>query len=116
MEPFECERQQEQQTRAFRQLQSYMSLKLNGGHLLGPLINAWQVKKHPRDIESYLNNDEDMKWPIRMVDQRRLARKSVTKTLNIADLLLDMPNLSNNWSMFKMLSNIILYDIKYVQI
>lgn len=102
MEPFECKRQQEQQTRAFRQLQSYMSLRLNCGHLLEPLIYAWKDKKHHCDIENYLNKDEDMKWPIRMVNQRRLARKSVTKT-PIADLLLDMPNLSNNWSMFKML-------------
>lgn len=102
MEPFECERQQEQQTRAFRQLQSYMSLRLDGGHLLGPLINAWIYEKHNRNIENYLNKGEDMKWPVRMVNQRRLARKSIPKT-RIADLLLDMPNLSHNWSMLKTL-------------
>lgn len=102
MEPFDCERQQEQQTRAFRQLKSFMSLRLDGGHLLGPLMNARKYEKYHRNIESYLNKDEDMKWPIRMANQRRLARKSVAKTL-VADLLLDMPNLSHNWSMFKML-------------
>lgn len=40
----------------------------------------------------------DMSWPTRMVQQRHAARKSnYTKTLT-ADLLLDMPNLSNHWS------------------
>jgi hypothetical protein len=48
--------------------------------------------------------DSDLGWPIRMIRQRLFARKSNhnTKSL-VADLLLDMPDLSNDWGMLKFL-------------
>ncbi|XP_060857498.1 uncharacterized protein LOC132935066 [Metopolophium dirhodum] len=98
LEPFECERQQEQQHRSFRQLQSYMSLDSIGGHLLRDVLNK---RKHGTDEADLMTiyRDANMTWPIRMVCQRRLARKfnhATSKSL-VADLLLDMPNLSNDW-------------------
>uniref|UniRef100_A0A2S2PQ52 Protein cortex n=1 Tax=Schizaphis graminum TaxID=13262 RepID=A0A2S2PQ52_SCHGA len=98
LEPFECERQQEQQHRAFRQLQSYMSLESIGGHLLRHVLNQRNNGSDKIDL-STVYRDVDLTWPIRMVGQRRLARKSnhATKKSLVADLLLDMPNLSNDW-------------------
>lgn len=109
MEPFECGRQQEKQRRAFRQLQSYMSLEFYGGHLLRNLSN-----EHDEDeYQNYLIGSQisDLTWPIRMVRQRLLARKSNHTNKNFAaDLLLDMPNLTHDWSTLnKLLPNFIMY-------
>ncbi|CAH1731606.1 unnamed protein product [Aphis gossypii] len=98
LEPFECERQQEQKHRAFRQLQSYMSLESTGGHLLRHVLKERNSSADKIDLAT-LYRDVDLTWPIRMVDKRRLARKSnqATNKSLVADLLLDMPNLSNDW-------------------
>ncbi|XP_022172925.1 uncharacterized protein LOC111035564 [Myzus persicae] len=98
LEPFECERQQEQQHRSFRQLQSYMSLESIGGHLLRHVLNKRKNGTDETDLVT-MYRDTNLTWPIRMVSQRRLARKfnhATSKSL-VADLLLDMPNLSNDW-------------------
>lgn len=99
LEPFECERQQEQQHRSFRQLQSYMSLESIGGHLLRHVLNKRKSGTDEADLVT-IYRDANLTWPIRMVGQRRLARKfnHAHNKLLIADLLLDMPNLSNDWS------------------
>ncbi|KAF0753016.1 Protein cortex [Aphis craccivora] len=103
LEPFECERQQEQKHRAFRQLQSYMSLDSTGGHLLRHVLKECNNSADKIDLAT-LYRDVDLTWPIRMVGKRRLARKSnqTTNKSLVADLLLDMPNLSND-SMTKIL-------------
>lgn len=98
LEPFECGRQQEQQCRAFRQLQSYMSLEFNGGHLLRRLMNERDENEYQQRLIDSQNSE--LTWPIRMVRQRLLARKKSNHTNKYltADLLLDMPNLTNDWS------------------
>ncbi|XP_025198394.1 uncharacterized protein LOC112596804 [Melanaphis sacchari] len=98
LEPFECERQQEQRHRAFRQLQSYMSLESTDGHLLRHVLNKRNNDADKLDLVT-VYRDVDLTWPIRMVGQRRLARKfnHINKKSLAADLLLDMPNLSNDW-------------------
>lgn len=97
LEPFECERQREQQHRAFRQIQSHMSFELDGGYLLGSMSRPSHDEKDFRNQIIHLRDDE-LTWPIRMVRERRLARKSGYFTKNLGtDLLLDMPNLSNDW-------------------
>lgn len=95
LEPFECERQQEQQRRVFDQLLRFMSLKSD-------VLQTSAYEEHDRYRNGFAAADSadfsDMTWPTRMVQQRHAARKfNYTKTLT-ADLLLDMPNLSNHWS------------------
>lgn len=99
MEPFECERLKEQQHRVFRQLQSYMSFEYNGGHLLRYIGVHGDDGYQQFLIDSQV--DYNITWPLRVVRERHLARKMYCATRKLsADILLDMPNLSSDWSMF----------------
>lgn len=99
LEPFQCKRLQEQRCRAFRQLQSYLSLELDGGHLLPRVSSDGEhCKTHVRHDGIGAGADSDAGWPVRMVRQRMLARKSDRNAKDIfPDILLDMPDLSNDW-------------------
>lgn len=90
MEPYQCKRQQEQRCRAFRQLQSYMSME-SGGYMLP------RMSDDTLDLRIGVKVDSDVEWPLRMIRQRQLARKSNHNTQNLVADLLDMPDLSNDW-------------------
>lgn len=113
LEPFQCKRLEEQRCRAFRQLQSYLSLEFCGSHILPRVLDNVQRKIEYLRYEINPDMDSDMGWPIRMVRQRLLARKSNHNTKNfVADTLLDMPDLSNDWGTLSFLVEIaILCDI-----
>ncbi|VVC27123.1 WD40/YVTN repeat-like-containing domain,WD40 repeat, conserved site [Cinara cedri] len=97
LESFECERRDEQQRRAYRQLEAYMSPELNGGHLLRHLRTAADDENGYKHRLAAAASD-NLAWPVRMVGQRSLARKTnVNSPTYAADLLLDMPNLTDCW-------------------
>lgn len=100
MEPYEYERQREQRGRAYHQLQSMISLAFNNGHLLKPLLGTNEQNKYNQRCLNTNTKNNDMTWPIRMVHHRHFARKlnHNPKTFD-ADQMLDMPNLSDDWSM-----------------
>lgn len=76
-----------------------MSLEYNGGHLLR--YTGVQNGDGHQYLFTNFQIDDSITWPIRMVRERHVARKTYCATKKLsADLLLDMPNLSNNWSMF----------------
>lgn len=88
-------------------MQSLISSEDNGGHLLYPLLVGNKHKEFS-DQRHFTNSQDDMTWPTRMVQRRHFARKfnHISKTLD-ADQMLEMPNLSDDWSMLITLLNII---------
>lgn len=82
-----------------------MSFESNDLHLWQSLLNKRDEKSEYQHYLVANSKFSDLTWPIRMVRQRRLIRKSTYSTRShSADLLLDMPNLSKDWSEFEMLN------------